>query len=313
MKDPDKSIITIDCEYLYPRIAAAYLILEGDEAMFVENNTTHAVPLLLSALKKAGFKPEQVRYAAITHVHLDHAGGTSALLDACPGAMCLAHPKAAPHVINPARLVNSARMVYGAEAFDRLYGDILPVDEKRVRIMNDGEILSFGDRELTFFYTKGHANHHFCIHDSKSNGVFTGDSFGLAYPDLQSRGPFIYPSTTPTDFDPAEARLTLEKIRATGADLAYLTHFGPFTEMQAGYDQLNQDLFKLETMLEDLVESPAEGLDDRAREKMNLFFQNKLAAFGLDLDGRARETLQLDIDINAMGLAFQARRRQKKA
>ncbi|MBE7439878.1 MAG: MBL fold metallo-hydrolase [Spirochaetales bacterium] len=311
MKNPGH-IITVDCQYLYPRIAAAYLIVEGEEAMFVENNTSHAVPLLLAALKEIGLAPEQVRYAAITHVHLDHAGGTSALLDACPEAICLAHPRAAPHVINPARLIDSARTVYGAEMFDRLYGEIRPVDERRVRIMNDGEVLSFGDRELKFFYTKGHANHHFCIHDSASNGVFTGDSFGLAYPDLQKNGPFIYPSTTPTDFDPVEARITLEKIRSTGAKLAYLTHFGPFLEMQAGYDQMHRDLDVLEGMLEQLISCPPESLEKVSSKKMNEFFEEKMQTSGLNPVGIERETLQLDIDINAMGLAFQARRRQKK-
>jgi len=88
-------IITIDCHYLdQPEFAAAYLMTEGEEAAFIDNNTNHALPRLLRALDDAGLSPQQVRYLIVTHVHLDHAGATSALAKACPNAVVLAHPRA---------------------------------------------------------------------------------------------------------------------------------------------------------------------------------------------------------------------------
>ena len=159
----------------------------------------------MEVLKKEGLKPEDVQYLIITHVHLDHAGGSSALLKACPNAVLLAHPRAATHIIDPTKLIKSARLVYGESAFEKLYGEIEPVASARVRVMNDGETVQFGSRNLHFFYTRGHANHHFCILDSGSEGIFTGDSFGLAYPALQKNGLLIIPSTSPTDFNPDEA------------------------------------------------------------------------------------------------------------
>src|SRR5690606_33155614 len=109
-----------------------YLLIDGDEAAFVETNTSLAVPRMLDALAAQHLAPEQVRWVIITHVHLDHAGGASALLQACPNATLLAHPRAARHAIDPSRLVQSATSVYGAERFARLYGTIEPVEATRV-------------------------------------------------------------------------------------------------------------------------------------------------------------------------------------
>lgn len=307
--------ITIDCHYIHPLTAAAYLIIEGDRALFVENNTSHAVPHLLRALEQAGLRPEQVQYAVITHVHLDHAGGSSALLEACPNATLLSHPRAARHVIDPSRLVASSIQVYGEENFRRLYGEIKPIDEARVRTMNDGEKIDFGSRTLEFLHTRGHANHHFCIYDSGSNGVFTGDSFGIAYPALQENGPFVFASTTPTDFDPVEARASVDRILATGADRAYPTHFDVFTELEAGARQLKQDLDFTETLRDRLMDDLRAGGDDartdaRARAELSAYYGERLAAAGLAAD--KIEQLRMDIEINAQGIVFAARRLVRK-
>ena len=92
-------LVTIDCDYVAPQLASAYLRVQGDEAAFVETNTALAVPKLLDALAREGLRPEQVRWVIVTHVHLDHAGGASALERACPNEKLLAHPRAARHLI----------------------------------------------------------------------------------------------------------------------------------------------------------------------------------------------------------------------
>src|SRR4051812_2894369 len=114
------SVTTIDCNYLAPEFAASYLLHQDGQAAFVDNNTAHAVPLLLAQLRREGLAPEQVAYVIITHVHLDHAGGTSVLMKACPNATLLAHPRATKHIIDPAKLVASARKVYGDALFEKL-------------------------------------------------------------------------------------------------------------------------------------------------------------------------------------------------
>ena len=310
-----ESVIPIDCNYVYPGAASAYLMIEGERAAFIENNTTHAVPLLLDALNQAGLSPEQVEYAIITHVHLDHAGGTSALLAACPNATVLAHPKAARHVIQPERLVESSKQVYGPELFEKLYGEIRPVAADRVRTLEDDEELRFGERTLRFMHTRGHADHHFCIYDDKSGGVFTGDSFGIGYAALQFAGPFLYPSTTPTQFHADEARKSVRRLRDCGATHAYLTHFGAFDDLNSGADQLLYGLDQMETLLHTARDSKHTGdaLQTFCEDGVRRYFNEKLEKHGLQLSDEHRQLLELDIGINAMGIAFAAARARKKS
>ena len=199
---PGHSRQTIDCDYLYPRYAAAYLRIAGDEAAFIEANTGHAAPRLLDTLARSALRPEQVRWVIVTHVHLDHAGGASALMRACPNATLLAHPRAVRHLVDPSKLVASATAVYGAERFRELYGNVDPIDAARVRALDDGESVALGDCDLRFVHTRGHANHHFVVHDPALDAVFTGDAFGLSYPALQRAGRFAFPSTSPDRLRP---------------------------------------------------------------------------------------------------------------
>ena len=305
-------VITIDCQYLYPKFAAAYLLTEPGKAAFIDNNTAHSVPILLATLKSQGLKPEQVEYVIITHVHLDHAGGTSALMKACPNATLLLHPRAARHMIDPTKLVASARKVYGDEAFDKLYGKIEAIDEKRVRIMQDGEDVLLGSRKLHFFHTRGHANHHQCVLDTQSNSVFTGDSFGLVYPALQNHGLFAFPSTSPTDFDPREARISVQKILDTGAQRAYLTHFNEVTDMKGTASQLVEHLNFCEELLNlatHLSGTPDE-LTEFCKTQIYNHFEIILTENGIGTAPETMGLLKLDLDINAAGIAYVAHKRQ---
>ena len=310
MTDP----ITIDCDYLGPRIAASYLLVEGREAAFIETNTTPAVPRLLEALRKTGLERADVRYVIITHVHLDHAGGASALMQACPNATLLAHPRAAPHVIDPSRLVASARKVYGDETFDRLYGRIDPIPAERVRSMGDNETLTWGTRTLSFLHTRGHANHHMCIHDASSGAVFTGDSFGLCYPALQTHGLFMLPSTSPTDFDPEEAKKSVDRI-ATLAQSVYPTHFGQVTEVKAAARQLHELLDFSADLLGRAVAMP--GTDEEitrfCRRELQDRYTQAMRRAGLEAQETHWQLLELDLALNAQGIAYAAAKRREKA
>lgn len=306
------NVQTIDCHYLgRPNFAAAFLIIEGDRAAFVENNTTHAVPLLLAALERAGLEREQVEYALVTHVHLDHAGGSSALLEACPNATLVAHPRAARHLIDPSRLVASASEVYGKDEFRKMYGEIRAIPEARVRTASDGERLRFGTRELTFFHTRGHANHHLCIHDSGSDGIFTGDAFGLVYPALQHQGTFAFPTTSPTDFDPDEARAVVRQIAGWGAKRVFLTHFGEHEDVSGIATQLLADLDFSADLYDQVANAsltPAER-EERCRTELRKRFEERLVARGITPDAAVWDLLALDLDLNAQGIAFAAGRK----
>lgn len=311
MSTSPKTITTIDCHYDGPARAAAFLIQEGDRAAFVDNNTALALPHLLAALEARNIDPAKVDYLIVTHIHLDHAGGTSALLKQCPNATVIAHPKAARHLIDPSRIVAGATAVYGAETFTRRYGVIEPIEESRVRAMEDGETLAWGGCTLTFIHTKGHASHHFCIHDSGENIIFAGDAFGLARMSATRPGPaFTVCTSSPPEFDAAEARISVQRILDTGATRAYVTHYGDFDDMATRAEQLRRSIDDLDRIAADGAATALLGqeLQDFCLERIQAAFRTHLTQCGvLDVEGDLA-WLGEDIRLNAMGLAIYAER-----
>jgi glyoxylase-like metal-dependent hydrolase (beta-lactamase superfamily II) len=253
-----------------------------------------------------------LEYAILTHLHLDHAGGTSALLKACPRAVVLAHPRAVRHLIDPSRLLSSAERVYGKEIFEAVYGPMEPIEAERVRSVADGERLRWGNRTLTFLHTPGHAKHHVCLHDSESNGIFTGDTFGVSYGPLRQSDPAcLLPSCPPTDWDPEQARDSIRRIMETGAGIAFLGHFGEYAPLKAGAAQLMAALDRLEEILRDIVR------DDRPREELISLAEVRIRAVteehlkghcGLSLSEEDWAWLEPEIQLNAQGLIHAAER-----
>ncbi len=310
-------IHTIDTGYLgRDEFAAAYLLVDGDRAAFIDNNTNAAVPRLLATLDEHQLSPEQVEYLIITHVHLDHAGGTSALAEACPQATVLAHPRAAPHVIDPSKLVASASAVYGEKEFQQLYGTIQPVAAERVETLDDEQSIVFGQRELRFLHTRGHANHHFCIVDSATDAIFTGDAFGLIYPALQHQGMCALPSTSPTDFEPELARQSVRRLIAERPSAVFPTHFGKVTDIETAAAQLIRHLDFAEA-LRDAAEHgdrPDEQLEAYCRARLQDYFQGFFDGLGtLGQEPDVWNLLSMDLDLNAQGIAFAATKRRRKA
>ncbi|TGK44667.1 MBL fold metallo-hydrolase [Leptospira andrefontaineae] len=307
-------IRTIDCGYVEAGLACAYLIVDGNRATFVENNTNNAVPLLLEALKEEGLGPESVDYIIITHVHLDHAGGTGKLVSLCPNATVLAHPKAVPHVIDPTRLIKSSIQVYGEENYFKLYGEILPVPSDRVRTMSEGEELIWQKRIFKFLHTRGHANHHFCIYDSLTNGIFTGDTFGIGYTLFRKgKDSLLFPSTTPTDFDPEEAILSVDKILATGADKAYLTHFGVWEDIRSGASQMKEGLNVMKNVLISAEKTGLEGeaLVSFCEGRVRSYLEDQIRIRDLPFGEKEERFIGFDSQINAQGIAFKIERSRK--
>src|SRR5947208_2641905 len=128
--------VTIDADRL-PRFTACYLRIAGDECAFVEAHTVHALPRLLAALGENERRVEDVRWIVVTHAHLDHAAGAGALLAACPNATLVANARTVKHLVDPQKLVVGARQVYG-DAFDALYGEVVPVPQERALVVDDG-------------------------------------------------------------------------------------------------------------------------------------------------------------------------------
>ncbi|PJB02568.1 MAG: MBL fold metallo-hydrolase [Hydrogenophilales bacterium CG_4_9_14_3_um_filter_63_34] len=228
----EHGIHTVDAGYLRPGLASIHLIVEGGHVALVDTGTQHSVPHLLASLAQLGLGPAAVDYVIATHVHLDHAGAAGVLLAVCPNACLVVHPKGARHLIDPAKLIAGSIAVYGEARFRQLYGDIVPAPADRVIEADDGHQIDFHGRVLTFIDTPGHARHHFCIHDSASNSLFTGDTFGISYREFDVVGlPFIFPTTTPVQFEPAALHASIDRLMALRPEAAYLTHYGRVTDL----------------------------------------------------------------------------------
>ena len=240
----EHGLIAIDTEYARPLLDASHLIVEDGRGAFVDTGVNNSVPLLLAALQERDLDPSDIDFVFLTHIHLDHAGGAGLLMQHLPNARCVILPRGAPHMVDPGKLVAGTETVYGKEATQKMYGNIQPIVAERIDIAGDGEFFSLHGRELQTFYTEGHARHHYCLNDPRSNGVFTGDSFGVSYRELDTAaGEFIFPTTTPVHFDPEEAHKSVDRIMSYEPERVYLTHYSEVgnlarlaTDMHNGID-----------------------------------------------------------------------------
>jgi glyoxylase-like metal-dependent hydrolase (beta-lactamase superfamily II) len=225
-------ITAVDVEYQYHGHCASHVIVQDGLALIVDVGPNDGVPRVLAALRELGVAPEAVDYLFLTHVHLDHAGGAGLLLRSLPNARALLHPRGAPHMIDPVKLVAGSKLVYGEAEFKRLYGEIVPMAAERVVTTQDGERLRLGTREFDILYTPGHALHHHTLYDRRARAVFTGDVFGVSYRTFDSaRGPWALITATPTQFDPEQMRQSIDRIVALQPEAAYVTHFSRLAQV----------------------------------------------------------------------------------
>ena len=294
----------IDADFHREHMAACYMVEADSEVAFIEVGTNSSTPRLMKVLESRGWKPEDVAYVIVTHVHLDHAGGAGSLMQLLPNATFLVHPYGARHMIDPTKLETGSRAVYGDEMFDRIYGKLVPVEEHRVRIMEDGDEVTLGNRQLRFMDTPGHARHHFCVFDSLTNGWFTGDTFGLSYREFDTEnGAFLLPTTTPIQFDPEPLKASVRKLVAVEPQFMYLTHYGRVGDVQ----RLSRRMIEGVDTLAGFAEQYRD--DDSRRQKIETAMSEWLMD-GLDKHGvtlgkdRCLELLDSDIKLNTQGIEF---------
>jgi len=306
-------IIPVDCNYVETEFAMSYLLLDSERkrAFFIECNTNYAIPYLIQAVEREGLSRDDVEGLIITHVHLDHAGGAGLFLKEFPKAKLYAHPRAARHAIDPSKLIASATQVYGEEFMKKLYGEILPCPAERVVVLEDGASVEWSGGWLETRHTRGHANHHLCVIEPQTKTLFSGDSFGVAYPKVREKhGLVILVSTSPTDFDGAEALKTIEWIQSVHPRRVALTHFGFVEEKEIGEaarqlkDQLRFSMELVDEIRRSDASAPmsVEAVRDRLRDETVAYYARK----GIDLDAEDLKHLSIDLDVNAQGLVFAA-------
>ena len=295
-------IYAIDAEYLYSGHAAAHLITDSGSAAFVDVGTNGSVPYLLAALAELGIARESVDYLLLTHVHLDHAGGAGALMRELPNARAVLHPRGAPHMIDPSRLIAGSKAVYGEQRFAQLYGELVPIPRERVRVAADGERISLGARTLELIHTPGHAMHHYMVVDAAHASIFSGDTFGISYPPLATpRGSFITPSTVPTQFDPEQHLASIDRMLEFHPESVYLMHFSRVTGVPRLAALLKSQIRELTGIARRHAHAP-----DRAaaiRADMLALWVELARREGSTLDeGTLERALEGDLELNTQGL-----------
>jgi glyoxylase-like metal-dependent hydrolase (beta-lactamase superfamily II) len=237
------SITPIDLGYLGRRDAAYAFAVRpdgpGNAAFLVECGPAACLDTLDAGLRAAGVDPASIRDVFLTHIHLDHAG--SAGHWARRGATVHVHPFGGPHLADPAKLLASSRRVHGS-AFDRWYGDLLPVPETSIDVVPDGGVRRLGSAALTAVATPGHARHHhtwiLTIDDEPARRAFTGDVAGMLVPGTR----FLSVPTPPPEFDPVAWDRSLERLAELSPTELWLTHGGEVSDPTAHLAELRRRL-----------------------------------------------------------------------
>jgi glyoxylase-like metal-dependent hydrolase (beta-lactamase superfamily II) len=296
-------ISLIDAEYLYPGVVAVYLLQQDDQLAIIETGTANSAASILAVIENRGFSTDNVSYIIPTHVHLDHAGGAGELMPHCKNAQLVIHPYGARHMIDPSKLIAGTIAVYGEEKFRELYGELKPIDASRVIEAPDNFELMLGQRRLRFLDTPGHARHHFCVYDEASQGIFAGDTFGLSYPNLITEaGPFIFPTTTPIQFDPPALLQSIDRLMALQPKQIYLTHFGSIEPTDAVVNQLKKRIHHFTQIALAEMHNDGERLQNIER-RLREYLLAELAMMQCHQPVEfCEQFLRNDISLNAQGL-----------
>lgn len=302
--DYRNGIFAFDAGYLRPLNVAIHLIESEGRAAFVDTANFEVLPRARAALEARNLGPDAVDYVILTHIHLDHAGGAGAMMNAFPNARLVVHPRGARHMIEPTKLMAGVEGVYGRERARKMYGKLLPIAAGRIVDAFDNTVLRLGSRELLCIDSPGHARHHIAIVDRQTGGIFTGDTFGVSYRELDVAGrPLIFPSSTPTQFDPDAMRASIERILSFDPEAVYLTHFSRLAPpAEIGRRAL--------ALLDQFVALALDACDDedktaRIRDGLTALLLAEAHRHGCHLsDEQILDIWHLDMELNAQGLAF---------
>ncbi|WP_074736069.1 MBL fold metallo-hydrolase [Halobacillus karajensis] len=279
----------------------AYVLL-GDRITLVETGPSPSVPKVLAGLDDLNVPSEKVEFIILTHIHLDHAGGVGLLLKECPNAKVIVHEKGKRHLADPSRLIEGAKAVYGQD-FEELFDPILAVPEDKLYTKADGDTLTISKkRQLTFYDTPGHAKHHLGIHDSWSNGIFTGDTAGIRYHQTTDYGlTFYLPTTSPNQFDPDAMLQCIRRFRDMKPSCLYFGHFGKTEYPDQTFDQIMIwiPIFVKEAEEALKRDEGPRGIQQRLYKHVASYLDEK----GVPRDHEIYDLLNLDFEVCSMGLS----------
>ncbi len=225
---------TIDLDFQnIPQSVAAYLVVGPEGPVLIETGPSSTLETLIAGIKAHGFVPADIRHVLVTHIHLDHAGALGWW--AREGAHVYVHQIGARHMIDPSKLIASARRIY-QDQMDELWGEFLPVPAENLTPVSDGDVIRVGGLELTAIDTPGHAGHHhaYSLLNGSEKIAFVGDVAGIRLPDC----PLVEVPSPPPEFKLDLWAASIDKLDAAGLTAIYPTHFGIVTDPRAHFTAL---------------------------------------------------------------------------
>ena len=217
-----------------PLTIASFLIDTTEGPVLVETGPHSTFPQLKAALVGHDVAIEDIRHVFLTHIHLDHAGAAWAF--AQHGARIYMHPAGAPHMIDPTKLLQSAKRIYQDE-MDRLWGDLQPIPQENIEIVEDGAHIQIGDTMLHAWHTPGHASHHIAWQVEKA--IITGDVAGIKI----NNGP-VMPPCPPPDINIEDWQASIQKLKDLDCNTFYLTHYGKVEDTKHHLEALENRLLQ---------------------------------------------------------------------
>jgi len=221
-----------------PQTTGCFLIL-GERPALIETGPSKSAPLVIGALAALGVGPGDLATIAVTHIHLDHAGGVGDLAQAVPRAEVVVHPRGARHLGSPTRLMDSAQRVYG-DTLDAVFGHLKPTASDRLVAADDGHIVHVGPgRAVTLRYSPGHAKHHVVFLDQSNGDLYTGDAAGMYVPETGT----YKPTTPPPEIDLDAAMESLALFRSMRPSRLMFSHFGPGPDVEEGLAAAEEEIW----------------------------------------------------------------------
>lgn len=298
-------LLRFDTGYIRQGHTACYVVEDRGCAAIIDTGVGASTPALLARLDEIGLARENVEWVIPTHVHLDHAGGAGALMQALPNARLGVHPSGAEHMIDPTRLEAGVRDLYGDAFFEREYAPLLPIAADRVEILEDEINVRVGTRILDVLHTPGHAWHHLSLLDTTSNILIAGDAFGASYPGyVNNAQAFAVPVVPPPQFKPEAYQSTLKRIVELLPAAVAPAHF-PLIQDVSGMAQRLSEMLDAGVALAQQAESVAD-----LEEKLQMAWSDWLPP------GCAKEAFikdfDMDIWLTAEGMWLWREKQEKK-
>ncbi len=238
-------VITLDLRFRnVPQALASFLVFAPSGPVLIETGPDSTVSRLEVALSENGLSVEDIKHVMVTHLHLDHSGAAGRL--ARKGATIYIHWRAAQHLIDPSRLLASARRIYG-DAMDDMWGTTVPVPKDRIYELKDGEHVLVNDMVVSVIEARGHSNHHHVLRIGDI--AFVGDIGGIRIPGKQ----FVTLPAPPPEFDLGQWQISLARLRELNLRKMFCTHFGIVDDIDFHIDKLISELNMVVQYVKNLI------------------------------------------------------------